>query len=189
MEQDSATVMDQTGITTAEREFAERYLAATRDCLADALKDLSEAQWNFKASPERWSIAETMEHIAIVEGRVKDIVGGMAQAPADSPDRNVKLADAVVLVKVPMRYPKVKAPERISPIGSRTGRQALEDFLASRARTAELLRTSAHLRGRVVPHPILGPWDGYQWILGAAGHSARHTGQILEVIEDSKYPR
>jgi len=175
-------------LTSAEHDFAVAYLTVTRDRLVDALEDLSDAQWNFKPHPDRWSIAETMEHIAIVEARVQEIIKSMAQAPADPPDRDVKQVDAFVLVAVPMRHPRVKAPDRISPLGGRTGREALQDFLGNRARTVALLSTAPHLRGRVVPHPLLGPWDGYQWILAAGAHSARHTGQVLEVKEEPNFP-
>jgi hypothetical protein len=55
-------------------------------------------------------------------------------------------------------------------------------------RTAELLSVARNLRGHVLPHPVFGPWDGYQWILAAGCHSARHTGQILEVKADPNFP-
>ncbi len=175
-------------LTFEEREHAERYLAATRDLLVESLKGLSAAQWNFKPAPDRWSIAEVMGHIAIVESRVQEIVGNMAQAPADALDRDIKQVDAFVLAVIPMRHPKYKAPEHVSPAAGSTGSETLEKFLRSRLQTEELLRCSPNLRGRVLPHPVFGPWDGYQWILAAGGHCARHTGQILEVKEDPNFP-
>ena len=177
-----------TKLTLEEREQASRYLAATRDHLAEALRGLTEAQWNFKPAPDRWSIAENMEHIAIVEERIQEIVGGMAQAPADAPDRDAKKVDAFVLTVIPIRHPKYKAPERVSPLTGQAGSGMLERFLRARLQTGELLRCSTNLRGRVVPHPIFGPWDGYAWILAAGAHCARHTGQILEVKSDPNYP-
>jgi len=175
-------------LTLEEREQAARYLAATRDHLVESLRGLSEAQWNFKPAPDRWSIAEVMEHVAIVEDRVQEIIGSMGQAPTDAAERDVKQVDAFVLVVIPIRHPRYKAPERVSPPGERTGAEALEHFLRRRVQTEELLRGSPNLRGRVLPHPVFGPWDGYQWILAAGGHCARHTGQILEVKEDPKFP-
>lgn len=175
-------------VTSAEREHAARYLAATRDRLVEALQGLSEVQWNFKPSPDRWSIAENTEHLAIVEERVQEIVRNIGQGPADAPDRDIKQVDAFILVAIPMRHPKFKAPERVAPLGGRSGAEALAQFLKSRARTAEMLASAPHLRGYVVPHPIFGPWDGYEWILGGGGHSARHTGQILEVKADPNFP-
>lgn len=175
-------------LTFEERERAARYLAATQNRLVESLEKLSEAQWNFKPAADHWSIAEVMEHVAIVEERVQEIVGNMGQAPEDSAERDVKQVDAFILVAVPMRHPKYKAPERISPLGGRTGAQALQRFLERRVQTIELLSTAPNLRGHVLPHPIFGPWDGYQWILAAGGHSARHTGQILEVKADPNFP-
>jgi len=176
------------GLSSAEREQAVRYLAATRDRLLEALQGLSDAQWNFKPSSERWSIAENMEHMAIVEGRVGEIIGKMGEAPADSADRDAKQVDAFVIANVPDRSRRVQAPERLAPSGRWTGAGALEHFLQSRVQTEELLRSAPHLRGHVIPHPILGPWDGYEWILGASGHCARHTSQILEVKADPNFP-
>lgn len=176
------------GVSFAEREFAARYLAATRDRLVEATKGLSEAQWKFKPAANRWSIAEVMEHVAVVEDRVQEIIGSMPQAPEDGGDRDLKQVDAFVLVVIPMRHPRYKAPERVSPLGERTGLQALEHFLESRQKTSALLPVSQILRGRVVPHPVFGPWDGYQWILAGASHCARHTGQILEVKADPNFP-
>ena len=189
MEQNTVAVkLEADELTSTEREQAARYLAATQDRMAETMKGLSDAQWNFKPAPDRWSIAEVMEHLAIIEGRIGEIVGKLGEAPVDAPDRNVKQVDAFVLADVPSRYPRITAPERVAPSGRCTGAEALERFLRSRVQTLELLASSPHLRGRVLPHPIYGPWDGYQWILAAGGHCARHTGQILEVKAHSNFP-
>jgi hypothetical protein len=55
-------------ITPAEKDKALHYLAETRDGLAGAVKGLSEAQWKFKPGPDRWSVAEVVEHLAVTEG-------------------------------------------------------------------------------------------------------------------------
>jgi hypothetical protein len=50
----------------------------------------------------------------------------------------------------------------------------------------QLLEAIAGSDGKAVgalsfPHPSLGNFDYYQWVLFTAGHEARHTEQILEV--------
>lgn len=40
-----------------------KQLARTRDALKSETEKLSSAQWNFKETPERWSIAEVVEHL------------------------------------------------------------------------------------------------------------------------------
>jgi len=175
-------------VTPLEREHAGRYLAVTRDRLAAATNGVSEAQWTFKPAADRWSLAEIMEHIAIVEDRVREIVGKMPEAPADAPDRDIKGTDVAILVDLPCRYPRFKAPERVAPAGAQVGMESLDKFFRSRVQMGELLASAAHLRGRVLQHPVFGPWDGYQWILAAGGHCSRHTSQILEVKADPKFP-
>src|SRR5262245_47593986 len=73
-------------VAPSEREKAFRYLEETRTGVADAVKGLSEAQWKFKPAPDRWSIAEVVEHLAVVEDLVKDILGKIGQAPAGAAD-------------------------------------------------------------------------------------------------------
>lgn len=181
-----ATAQD---ITTMEREQALRYLAETRAGVIEAVKGLSEAQFNFKPAPDRWSVAECLEHISIVENLVLSGVRvRLEKAPAPSADRDVKQIDAMILAKVPDRSTKVQAPPQLVPTGHSTPTLSLEHFLASREQTVIWLRTDSDLRGHSVDHPVLGPLDGYEWILAAAGHSERHTKQILEVKADPNFP-
>ena len=51
-------------VTQAEKDRALQYLESTKKNVLEATKGLSEAQWNFKPAPDRWSVAQVMEHIA-----------------------------------------------------------------------------------------------------------------------------
>jgi len=53
-----------TETTQAEKEKAVAYLETTKKGVLEATKGLSEAQWNFKAAPDKWSVAQCAEHIA-----------------------------------------------------------------------------------------------------------------------------
>ena len=176
-------------ITNMEREQAVRYLADTRAGVIEAVKGLSEAQFSFKPGPDRWSIAECLEHIAIVENAVLSGVRvRLEKGPAPAADRDVKQIDAMILTTVPDRSTKVKAPAQLVPTGNSAPAANLEHFLASRQQTVNWLKSDSNLRGHSVDHPVLGPLDGYEWILAAAGHSERHTKQILEVKADPNFP-
>src|SRR5947209_6162535 len=48
-----------------ERDRAMSHLHATRKMFLDSVAGLSDTQWNFKPAPERWSVAECAEHIAV----------------------------------------------------------------------------------------------------------------------------
>ncbi len=166
-----------------EASRTENYLNLTRDKLLEAVSDLDFEQWHFKPDPDRWSIAEIVEHLAIIEGRVHLIVGRMAEAPEVEPGRNESEIDEIVFAQVPLRETKIIAPPQVEPTNQWAPEESVRRFVANRSRTIQLLKEAPHLRGRVLPHQVFGPWDGYQWISAAAGHSARHTEQILEVKE------
>src|SRR5262249_62181078 len=66
-----------------------QYLQQTRDGVAAATKGLSDAQLKFKAAPDRWSIAETMEHIALAEDFIfMQVSEKIMKAPAGPADRD-----------------------------------------------------------------------------------------------------
>jgi uncharacterized damage-inducible protein DinB len=177
-------------VTQAEKDRALQYLETTKKGVLDATKGLSEAQWNFKAGPDRWSVAQVMEHIAAAEdfirGALKEKV---MMAPAGEPGRDVKKTDEAVLAMVPDRTTKVQAPEPLVPT-NRFGSPAdsVKHFVESRATTEEFLKTTTGLREHVTDSP-LGKMDGYEFILLIAAHSERHTKQINEVKADPNFPK
>jgi len=177
-------------LSAADRDRGVRYLQETREAIVDATKGLSEAQWKFKAASDHWSVAETLEHIALSEdfifGQVKDKI---MQAPAGAPDRDIAKTDAAVRAMIPDRSHKAQAPPPLVPTGRWSPQETLERFLKSRAATLEYLKTNTELRAHVADSPLGMPLDGYEWLLFIGAHSQRHTKQILEVQADPGYPK
>ena len=69
-------------MTPAERERAAAYLAETRENLVCSTRNLWRAQLQFKPAPERWSVAECLEHIIVVEGLIlSNVEKTLQQAP------------------------------------------------------------------------------------------------------------
>src|SRR3982751_4732949 len=177
------------GPTPREKALAAAYLGSTRDELIDAVRDLSPAQWAFQRAPGEWCAAEVVEHLAILEGRIQMLIAMLPKAAPAEPGRNDADNDEFIIETVPRRTSRFQAPETSRPKRDCTPAEALHLFTESRRRTGHLLETANCLRGRVVPHPVLGPWDGYQWILEAAAHTARHTDQIREIKSADGFPR
>ncbi|MBV8071101.1 MAG: DinB family protein [Acidobacteriaceae bacterium] len=175
-------------ITPAERTQGLQYLNESTEGLEAAVTGLSPAQWTYKPSANQWSIAEIVEHLAITEAVIEDIFKKMPNAPAAPANRDVKQVDAMILSRVPDRSTKVQAPPPLIPTGKKSGPDSLKAFLATRQETVIFLNSSPDLRGHVVDHPVLGPLDGYEWVLTLAAHSQRHTKQILEVKADPHFP-
>lgn len=178
-------------VTQAEKQRALTYLESTRSNILAATKGLSEAQWNFKPAPDRWSIAQVMEHIAASEDYIRDglIKEKVMVSAAGPPDRDVKKIDDAVVMMVPDRSHKAQAPDALVPnnrFGSPEG--SLKHFIESRAATEQYLKTTSGLRDHVMDGPV-GKMDGYEFILFIAAHSERHTKQIEEVKADPNFPK
>lgn len=174
--------------TSEEKRFAGAYLASTRDELTSAVAGLSPSQSLFQREPGGWSIAEIVEHLAIIEGRVQALISRLPEAPHAEPDRNQEEIERCIFQMLPRRTSRVQAPEAALPKGNFTLPDAIEEFVRKREETARLLESASCLRGRVIPHPIFGLWDGYQWILATASHTARHLAQIQEIQGDEAFP-
>ena len=179
-------------VSQADKDRALQYLESTKKGVLDATKGLSNAQWNFKSAPDRWSLAELIEHLAAAE----DMLRGMTQeqvmkspaVPLRSAEE-IKRADETVLTMVPDRSVKQQAPEPLKPtnrFGSPEGAQ--KHFMESRAATEEYLKTTPGLRAHLGDSP-LGKLDAYEFVLFTAAHSERHTKQMLEVRADPNFPK
>jgi DinB superfamily len=177
-------------VTQAEKDKALAYLESTKKDVLDATNNLSPAQWSFKSAPDRWSIAECMEHIAAAEDYIRGAVeNGVMKAPA-VPGRDIAAIDAGIIANVPERKNKVQAPEAIKPTNRFGSPQvAIDHFVESRATTENFLKTTPGLRDHAADSPTGQKWDAYEFILLIAAHSERHTNQIKEVKADPNYPK
>ncbi|HKI27315.1 MAG TPA: DinB family protein [Candidatus Sulfotelmatobacter sp.] len=178
-------------LTQADRDRGVQYLEQTRDGVVTAVKGLSDAQMKFKPAPDRWSVAETLEHITVSEDFLfQNVTNNIMKAPAGAPDRDTAKIDAFVLSAIPDRSHKAQAPEPLKPTARWTPAETLDHFLQSRARTIAFLQSTPDLRAHVVTSPPLNqPMDAYDWLLFISAHSERHTKQILEVKADPNFPK
>jgi hypothetical protein len=177
-------------LTSADRDKGVAYLQQTEDGVASAVKGLSEAQLKFKPAPDRWSVAETLEHIALAEDFIfQNINEKTMKAPAGAATRDIAKADAAVLAMVPDRSHKAQAPGPLVPSGRWTPAETLARFEKSRAHTIEFLQSTQDLRQHVIDSPLGQPLDAYEWLLFIGAHSARHTKQIEEVKADPNFPK
>jgi DinB family protein len=178
-------------LTQADRDKALQYLESTKKGVQDATTGLSQAQWNFKSAPERWSIAQVMEHIAAAEDMLRGMtVEKVMVAPAAPPGRDVKIIDEIVITMVTDRSHKADAPEPLRPV-NRFGSpaEAVKHFVDSRTETEAFLKKTPDLRAHALDSPLGQKLDAYEWVLFIAAHSERHTKQINEVRADPNFPK
>lgn len=180
-----------TKLTDEERAMAVEEMTSSLNHLLSTVEGLSEAQLNFKSSPESWSIAECVEHITISEVTFSDMLKGILQTPADPANREkVKVSDKDLIAMMKDRSNKVKTQTPFEPTGKFGSHDAtLAEFEAKRARNVKYVKeTEDDLRNRVQDFPF-GTVDAYQVILFMAAHSERHILQMEEVMADPKFPK
>lgn len=184
-------------LQTIEIERALAYFGEIRNQIVEVTDGLSEAQWKFKTAPDRWSVAEILEHMALAEERILGpIREQLAQAPPPEEGRDNHTIDAIVLERMPNRSPKAKAPAVIQPEGGWTRDAALTRVLRNYERLAGFVTSNPELRDHVLPSAPLKfltegefqTMDGYQFALTAAAHDERHIHQIRDVKADGNYP-
>ena len=187
----SATVARAQELSPADKERAMQYLESTKKGIEEATRGLSTAQWNFKAGPDRWSVAEVMEHIAAAEDLIRGMIieKAMKGGPPEL-GRDVKKIDDGVVAMIPDRSHKAQAPEALKPTNRFASPEgSLKHFLESRAQTEEFLNNTPDLRQHVIDSPLGMKLDAYEWVLFLTAHSERHLKQIQEVKSDPNFPK
>lgn len=178
-------------ITADERKAALEQLKLSRDQFTKATEGLTEAQMNYKATPDSWSVAEVAEHIAVSESAIWSMLEGAMKQPADPSRRGeVKVDDAGILAGVSSRERKVKTSEALTPankFGSADG--SIREFMTKRdSHIAFVKDTQEDLRNRYAQTPF-GIVDAYQVILFMSGHTTRHVKQMEEVMANASFPK
>lgn len=151
---------------------------------------LSEAQWNYKPAPDRWSVAECAEHITASEPMLRGMIADALKTPLTEEMLASSRQDDKLLAAITDRSKKFKAPEPLIPTNRfGTPAAAVEAFRKERAETIRLASGEVNLRAQGANHFLFGPLDAYGWFLFQSGHSERHTIQIEEVKADPGFPK
>ena len=178
-------------MTVEERAKVIHLLKQSQEEFLSSIDGLSEAQWTFKAAPDRWSIGETAEHIVLAEGYIFGGSQKLLETPVvPRPEKSNSKVDHMLVEQVTDRSRKLSAPEPLVPSGKfATPEDAAKAFTEARDKSISYAKTTdAELRVHVGPGPA-GPMDAYQVLLLMASHSARHTLQIREVEADPNFPK
>ncbi|HEX7705848.1 MAG TPA: DinB family protein [Thermoanaerobaculia bacterium] len=153
-----------------------------------SVEGLTEEQWHFKPAPDRWSIAECAEHIAVSESFIRGVVEKMLDKPAEPVDAEAR-KDAVLMAMLVDRTSKFNAPDPLVPQERfESDEETVATFTRERGETIKLAKNASGLRDHAGTHPALGNVDAYGWLLIIAGHSERHTLQIEEIKQSEGYP-
>src|SRR5215469_12635510 len=179
-------------MTDQDREHLLVHFEMRGEMLAEQVRVLSQAQLEFKASPDRWSIRECVSHLAVAEPDYWRDLMKQVKAPPDMKGKKSAATDAdvmwygidrVVHTKTGGGHEKVDTYKDLSV--------ALAKFQALRATMIEYIKTTqddmrAHsFRFAKDDEPI----DSWQWMLEISTHAERHIQQIREIKADPSFPK
>jgi DinB superfamily len=173
-----------------DREHLLVHFQMTTQMVAELVQGLSQAQLEYKASPDRWSIRECVSHLAVAE---PDYWRGLQKAVKAAPDMKDKKSaasdadimwygiDRVVHTKTGGGHEKVDTYKDLG--------EALGKFQALRATMIDYIKTTNDdLRGH-----SFGEYgeviDSWQWMLEISTHAERHIQQIREIKNDPGFPK
>lgn len=180
-------------LTQAERDRAMSYLHATQKQITDTIQTLSPAQLAYHAAPDRWSVADCLEHLALTERGLFGMVTAQVMKSPPAPPEKLILTqgkDEAVVKAISSRDVKAKAPEMFVPSNKwKTTDETLAAFRAARKDTIAYVQTTpAALRTHLAEMPGM-TMDGYQVILMIGAHTERHHAQMKEVIASEGFPK
>jgi hypothetical protein len=158
----------------------------TRDSLKNAIAGIAADKHGVRPSDDRWSVAEVVEHLSIVEGRIAKMltekiddarISGLGPEADASP-----VAPMLDINTVIDRSSPITASEASQPRAGLSTADGLKLLTERRQGLRDAITSADGLAlGSVeLPHPRLGTLNVYQWLLFLAGHEARHTDQIRE---------
>lgn len=181
-----------TTISQNERIKMKEILKLTLGRFNESINDLTDVQLNFRPAPDKWTIAECIEHITLAELEFPKILQTEMQQPA-KPEfrRKINIKDEEIKPKMINRTWKAKSPERFKPSNKFTNpKEAIITFQNQRNETIAYIEdTKDDLRNHFWKHPLTGYIDLYQTLLLMSAHLERHLEQIQLIKSANGYPK
>jgi hypothetical protein len=173
-------------MTQQEREHLVAHLEMTQAWLTDEVSALSAAQLNFRPAPDRWTVAEVVQHLVVAEPNYWKLLQDALKQPPKKLSERATDADVLWYGIDRTRHDKTSADQ--NPKDQHIDEaQAMKAFLAMHAQLLAMARSSKEdLRGHAVPD-----WgvDAYQCLLEISTHEQRHILQIREIKASAGFPK
>jgi hypothetical protein len=168
------------------------YLDTQRAALFEAIQLAPAEMRDQKPGPDRWSIAQVLEHLLMIEKRIAmGVTKWVSDARAG--ELGLETETSSVMATLPLelivdRSQRRNAPEDVAPRGEMDAASAWAALGKSRAslRSGVLAGDGLALGEVIQKHPVLGPINIYQWLLFVGSHEGRHTAQVVEIAAELK---
>jgi DinB superfamily len=183
---------DTTIWTEADRTYLLQNLTRSKEALIKETQGLTDEQWNFKESPDRWSIKEITEHIGIWELLILHEIS-RALRGGRQPELNKKAKPDSTYYEFIMEEKAHFAAEYTKPftytlpMGLAEGKDYLAWVLKMRNESIEYIKTAKEDLRFYFHYP--GRPSVHQRYITMFGHTDRHLRQIMKVKAHPNYPK
>lgn len=172
-------------LSSAERAEILALYDRSRSELESLIARTPDDLWAKKPAPDRWSVSEVVEHLAVVEKLLGGMVAQTLQGPVDPNWVAVESARSIdtILAAGTDRSKKMKSPEAAAPKGGMSRADLLAMYGGARTQNEELVRrTSAEVKKHTGDVPNGGTMTMHQLLAYIAIHNLRHNAQIAEAL-------
>jgi hypothetical protein len=163
------------------------FFAVQNAALEQAIESVPTSSRSKRPSPDCWSVAEVVAHLAIVEGRVAKLLQSRIGAARESGLGAERLMSPIV---PDFPLDRILDRSRLAVAGAASQPPAdseIERAIAMLGEGHEALRSAMAeadglaLSEVMAPNPVLGDLNVYQWVVFLGAHEARHALQIREI--------
>jgi len=142
---------------------------------------ISPEQWNTRPSEGRWSAAELVCHLIIVERAIIRNADKLLQRPPTPRPFLKRFHVPMAIVEARLIPRKTPIPIDVSLICEKE--EMLAQLREVRERTLTFMEEtkSRNLATYHMPHPFLGTLNTYEWFQLIASHELRHAKQMKEI--------
>ncbi len=177
--------------TEADRKYLLDNLIRSKEELIEETKNLTSEQWNFKESPDRWSINQIVEHIALYEIIFMNEIS-VALQMGPFPNFTHYAPDSLFLDQDPEGLKQNNTTDFTKPfsitvpLGNNEGKDNLAWLTKMRDESIEFVKSET--RNIRVHYINFGPNVHHKCMMIFA-HNDRHLRQIIKVKAHPNYPR
>jgi hypothetical protein len=166
-------------VTADEKRQLIEVLEISRADFLDSLTGHTLDAVSRRPAPERWSMLECAEHVALVE---QAMLTRLESAPRSAEGSRHLELELLIRAGATDRSTPRQAPVRVQPTGRFPSlAEAVTQFNHSRDRTIEFVYSTDDLILLSGAHPVFGAMNGYEMVLFMCTHSSRHANQIREI--------
>jgi uncharacterized damage-inducible protein DinB len=159
-------------------------MARAQTRLLSAADAVAAEEWKTQPSEGKWSAAELVAHLMMVERAVI----AKADRVRQHPPKRVPLLKRIhiPMALVESRWIRRKSPMPVEPEMLGDKEVMLAELRGVRERSLAFLEEtrSRNLAEYCWAHPALGTLNTYEWMQFIASHEVRHTKQMREIVAD-----